>query len=299
MRTPFFTVAVALTLAVPAAAQAGLDTVQIRSLPVAGGVHMLIGAGGNIAVSSGEDATFVVDDQFAPLTDKIVAAIRAITDRPIKFLVNTHWHGDHTGGNENFAQAGVVIVAHDNVRHRMSVEQFLARFNQRVPPSPKAALPVITFGDGVTFHLNGDDIHVVHVARAHTDGDALVHWTRANVIHMGDVFFNGRYPFVDLSSGGSVEGMIEAVTAALRYVNDSTRIIPGHGPLAGRAELLAYRAMLVGSRDAVKKLIDQGKSVDQVVAARPTATWDAAWGGGSIKPDDWVSTIYQSLTGGS
>jgi glyoxylase-like metal-dependent hydrolase (beta-lactamase superfamily II) len=296
MRTVSLALLVAAALPAAARAQAGLDTVRIRTVPVAAGVYMLQGSGGNIGVSVGADAVFLVDDQFAPLSDRIVAAVRTITERPIRFLVNTHWHGDHTGGNENFAKAGVVIVAHDNVRQRMSVEQFMARFNRRVPPSPRGALPVITFPALVTFHLNDDEIHVVHVPHAHTDGDALVHWAKANVMHMGDTFFNGGYPFIDLSSGGSIDGLIEALNGALTYVNETTKIIPGHGPLAGRAELVAFRDVVVGARDAVRALIADGRDLDAILAARPTARWDEQWGRGFIDGEAFVRTIYESLT---
>ena len=285
-----------LGLASSAAAQAGMDTVRIQTVPLAGGVYMLLGNGGNIGVAVGEDAVFLVDDQYAPLTQKIIDAVKAISDKPIRFLVNTHWHGDHTGGNENFGKAGVVLVAHDNVRQRMSVEQFMARFNRRVPPSPRAALPVITFAEMVTFHLNDDDIHVVHVPNAHTDGDALVHWVKANVLHMGDTYFNGGYPFIDLGSGGSINGLIEALNGALPYVNESTKIIPGHGQLATRADLLAYRDVVVAARDAVQRHIAMNHGVDAIVAAKPTAQWDDKWGKGFIGPDDFVRTIYESLT---
>jgi glyoxylase-like metal-dependent hydrolase (beta-lactamase superfamily II) len=284
-----------LTLAAPLSAQAGLDTVQIRTLPAGKGVYMLMGSGGNIALSVGKDAAFLVDDQYAPLSEKILAAVKAVTDKPVRFLVNTHWHGDHTGGNENMANAGVIIVAHDNVRTRMSSEQFLAAFNQKVPPSPAKALPMVTFMDGVAFHLNDDDIHVIHVPPAHPDGDAIIHFNAANVIHMGDTFFNGRYPFVDLSSGGNFEGVIGAVNAALPYVNDSTRIIPGHGALAGKAELLAYRDVLSKIRDRVAALIKQGKTKEQVIAAKPSAEWDATWGTGFMKPDVFLGMVYDSM----
>ena len=276
-------------------AQAGLDTVQIRTLPAGKGVYMLMGSGGNIALSVGKDAAFLVDDQYAPLSEKILAAVKALTDKPVRFLVNTHWHGDHTGGNENMANAGVIIVAHDNVRTRMSSEQFLAAFNQKVPPSPAKALPMVTFMDGVAFHLNDDDIHVIHVPPAHTDGDAIIHFSAANVIHMGDTFFNGRYPFIDLSSGGNFAGVIGAVNAALPYVNDSTKIIPGHGELAGKAELIAYRDVLVKIRDRVAALIKQGKTKEQVIAAKPSAEWDAAWGTGFMKPDVFLGIVYDSM----
>jgi glyoxylase-like metal-dependent hydrolase (beta-lactamase superfamily II) len=281
--------------ALPLAAQAGLDTVTIQTIPAGRGVYMLRGAGGNIALAVGSDAAFLVDDQYAPLTPKILAAIKAVTDKPVRFLVNTHWHGDHTGGNENMAGAGAIIVAHDNVRTRMSTKQFNALFNRTTPPSPRAALPIITFSASVAFYLDDETIHVVHVPPAHTDGDALVHFTRANVIHMGDTFFNGTYPFVDLSSGGSFEGMIAAVNAALPYLNDSTRVIPGHGPLGGKAELLAYRDVLVKIRDRVAALIREGKTREQVIAAKPGAEWDATWGAGFMKPDVFLGIVYESM----
>jgi glyoxylase-like metal-dependent hydrolase (beta-lactamase superfamily II) len=293
MRVSWFGL-VATTLVTSVAAQQ--DTVTIQTVPVAPGVSMLVGSGGNIGVSAGDDAVFLVDDQFAPLTPKIIAAVRGISAKPIKFLVNTHWHGDHTGGNENFGKEGVVIVAHDNVRQRMSVEQFMARFNSRVPPSPKAALPVITFAQMVTFHLNGDVIHAVHVKNAHTDGDALVHWQNANAMHLGDVFFNGMYPFIDIGSGGSVDGLIAAVTTALGYANDQTKLIPGHGPLATKADLTAYRDMLVGAREAVRRLVAQRRTLEQVLAAKPTAAWDEKWGKGFMNPTNFVTAVYESLT---
>ena len=279
----------------PLAAQAGLDTVQIRTTPLGKGVYMLQGSGGNIGLATGSDAAFLVDDQYAQLSAKILAAVKAITDKPVRFLVNTHWHGDHTGGNENLAGAGVVIVAHDNVRARMSVDNFSAAFNRTTPASPKAALPLITFSETVAFHLNDEDIHVVHVQPAHTDGDAIIHFTRANVLHMGDVFFNGNYPFIDLSTGGSFEGVIGAVNAALRYVNDSTKIIPGHGALATRADLVNYRDVLSKIRDRVAALIQQGKTKEQVIAAKPSAEWDATWGTGFMKPDVFLGIVYDSM----
>jgi glyoxylase-like metal-dependent hydrolase (beta-lactamase superfamily II) len=278
-------------------AQVNYDTVQVRSMPVARGIFMITGVGGNIGLSVGPDAAFLVDDQYAPLSDKLLAAVRALTPQPVRFVVNTHWHGDHTGGNENLANAGVVIVAHDNVRIRMSREQFIAALNTRSPAAPPRALPVVTFTEGVTFHLNGEEIHVVHVGPAHTDGDAIIHFTGANVLHLGDVFFNGRYPLVDLSTGGSFEGLVSAVTTALRFTNDSTRIIPGHGPLATRADLVKYRDMLVTIRDRVAELIRQGRSRDEVIAARPSAEWDAALGRGTIKPEMLIGFAYDSMKG--
>ena len=276
-------------------AQQNFDSVVVRSQPAGRGVHMLTGSGGNIALAVGDDFAFLDDDQFAPLTAKILAAVRGVTDKPVRFLVNTHWHGDHAGGNENMAKAGVILVAHDNVRTRLSTEQFIAMFNTRVPPSPKGALPVVTFVESVTFHLGNETVHVVHVPPAHTDGDAIVHFAQANTIHMGDHYFKDVYPFVDLSSGGSFEGVIRAADIALGYANDSTRIIPGHGPLANRADLKKYRDVLVQVRDRVAALIRQGKTKEQVIAAKPTAEWDGTWGAGFMKPDVFLGIVYLSL----
>jgi glyoxylase-like metal-dependent hydrolase (beta-lactamase superfamily II) len=277
------------------AQQPNFDSVVVRTQPAGRGVHMLTGSGGNIALAVGEDFAFLVDDQFAPLTTKILAAVRGVTDKPVRFLVNTHWHGDHAGGNENMAKAGVILVAHDNVRTRMSTEQFIELFNSRVPPSPRGALPVVTFVESVTFHLGNETVHVVHVPPAHTDGDAIVHFVQANTIHMGDNFFKDVYPFIDLSSGGSFEGVIRAADIALGYTNDSTRIIPGHGAMANRADLKKYRDVLVQVRDRVAALIRQGKTREEVIAAKPTSEWDATWGAGFMKTDVFLGIVYQSL----
>lgn len=279
----------------PLAAQTNWDSVSIRTIAAGPGVHMLVGAGGNLALAVGDDFAFLVDDQYEQLSAKILAAIRAATDKPVRFVVNTHWHGDHSGGNENLARTGIIIVAHDNVRTRMSTDQFIEAFKSTVPASPRGALPVVTFAESVTFHLGQETIHVVHVPPAHTDGDAIVHFTRANTLHMGDTFFNGRYPFIDLSSGGSFDGVINAVDAGLRYANDSTKIIPGHGPLASRADLQKYRDVLAGVRDRIAPLIRQGMTREQVIAAKPTAEWDATWGAGFMKPDVFLGIVYESM----
>lgn len=285
----------ATAAALPLSAQTNFDSVTIKTIPAGAGVHMLVGSGGNIALAVGEDFAFLVDDQYAPLSVKILAAIRATTGKPVRFLVNTHWHGDHAGGNENMAKAGVIIVAHDNVRTRMSTDQFIEAFKSTVPASPKGALPVVTFAQSVTFHLGNETVHVVHVPPAHTDGDAIVHFTRANTIHMGDTYFNGRYPFIDLSSGGSFEGVIRAAEAGLQYSNDSTKVIPGHGALATRADLMRYRDVMAAVRDRVAALIKQGKTKEQVIAAKPTAEWDATWGTGFMKPDVFLGIVYDSM----
>jgi glyoxylase-like metal-dependent hydrolase (beta-lactamase superfamily II) len=287
---------VLLLTASPARAQ-NWDSIRVVVRTVAPGVHMLTGAGGNLGVSTGPDGVFVIDDQYAPLTDKITAAIRTVSDGPVRFVLNTHWHGDHTGGNENFGKAGALLVAHDNVRTRMSVEQFIERFNQRVPASPAGALPVVTFTEAVTFHLNGDELQAFHVPHAHTDGDVLIRFRRANVIHMGDTFMTGVYPFIDLSSGGNVNGVIAAADTVLALADDSTRIIPGHGRLAARADLRAFRDMLVAVRAKVQAELAAGRSLEDVKAAGLTKEWDESWGRGFIRPDAFVESVYRSLSG--
>jgi len=287
--------AAGLALAAPAAAQGpDFEKVQIKTEKVAEGIWVLAGAGGNIAVSAGADGVFLVDDEWAPMTPKVKAAVAALSDRPLRFILNTHWHPDHTGGNKDLGEAGTLIVAHDNVRLRMSTDQFIEAMGMKFPPSPARALPVVTFNDAVTLHLNGDDVEAFHVPPAHTDGDAIVHFRRAGVVHMGDLFFNGMYPFVDLSSGGSFEGYIAAADRALA-LGEGTRIIPGHGPVGTRADLRAYRDMLVTVRDRVKPLVQAGKTPAEVVAARPLADLDAKWGNGFMKPEQFLSIVVQSM----
>jgi cyclase len=288
--------ALAAPLVLKDCAAQNFDTIQVRTVPVAAGVYMLQGAGGNIGISAGPDGVFMIDDEYAPLTTKIVAAIGAISPAPIRFLINTHWHGDHTGGNENHGKAGVLIVAHENVRHRLSVDQFIAAFNRQEKAQPPVALPVVTFTDTVTFYLNGDSIVVFHVAPAHTDGDAIIYFRHANVIHAGDTYFNGRYPLVDLSSGGSINGMIEAADRMLATANADTKIIPGHGALSNRAELQVYRNMLATVRDRIRTSIAAGKTLEQVQASKPTAEFDAVWGRGTFTGERWVSILYEDLS---
>jgi len=230
------------------------DKVQISTIKVAENIYMLQGQGGNIGVCVGEDGVFIVDDQFAPLTAKIKAAIAKLSNKSIRFVINTHWHFDHVGGNENMGEAGAVIVAHENVRKRMSTDQFIEFFNKKLPPSPKVALPVITFTQDIAFHLNNEETRIFHATNAHTDGDAIVFFKKSNVIHTGDIYFAGIYPFIDTSSHGSIDGMIKAAKHILSIINDDTKVIPGHGPLSKKAELAEYVEMLVSLNNAFKRL---------------------------------------------
>jgi glyoxylase-like metal-dependent hydrolase (beta-lactamase superfamily II) len=272
------------------------DKVTIKTTKITEGVYMLEGAGGNIGVSVGEDGVIVIDDQYAPLTPKIQAAITAISPKPIKFVINTHWHGDHVGGNENMAAAGAVIVAHENVRKRMSTEQFVELMKRKVPPSPAKALPVVTFTDDITMHFNGEDIHVIHADPAHTDGDAIVVFPKAKVVHMGDDYMTISYPFADLSSGGAYDGFVAVTEKVVGMADDSFKIIPGHGPLSNRAELKAWHDMLVEIRAAVKKQADAGKKLDAIQKMGLTAKWDEKWGQKFIKPDQVVDFAFQAVT---
>lgn len=285
-----------LLLAVGASAQEpDYSKVEIKTSELAPGIYMLEGAGGNLGLSVGDDGAFLIDDQYAPMSAKIQAAVAKVSPKPIRFVVSTHWHFDHTGGNEAMGQAGAVLVAHDNVRSRMKAGQLIKFFNFDVPPAPHVALPVVTFADSVTFHVNGDELAVLHIPRAHTDGDAVVHFKKANVIHMGDLYFAGMYPFIDLESGGSVDGVIAAGKQIHAMADDKTKIIPGHGPVTSRAELAEYVKMLETIRANVAALIAAGKNQEAVIAAKPTAALDEKWGKGFIKSDTFASLVYQSL----
>ena len=291
------TIAVLAAIAAPVVwAQQDFSAVEIQTTELAPGIYMLVGAGGNLGLSVGDDGAFLIDDQFAPLSDKIMAAVAELTDAPVEFLANTHWHGDHTGGNEAFGNAGAVIVAHDNVRVRMSTEQLREIFNQAMPPSPDAALPIVTFNDELTLHWNGETIHAFHSGPGHTDGDVVLHFQEADIFHMGDNFFNGFYPFIDVDSNGDINGMIATGYRVLAMSNAGTRIIPGHGPLATADDLRDWLQVLRTTRESIQDLIDQGMSADEVVAANPTAEFDETHGGGFMNPENYTRLVYQSLT---
>jgi cyclase len=259
-------------------------------------VWVLYGAGGNMGLCAGADGALLIDDEFAPLSAKIQAAVKQASDQPIRWVVNTHWHGDHMGGNENMATAGATILAHDRVRTRLMEGQDNKFFGRKIQPASGKTLPLITFNDSTTLHVNGEDVLVFHVAPAHTDGDAIVWFPKANVIHMGDTFFNGFYPIIDLESGGSIDGMISASARVLPRIGADTRVIPGHGPATDKATLQKYHDMLVGVRAAVAKLVTEKKTLEQTVAAKPTAPWDDAWGKGFVKPEVFTTVLYTELS---
>jgi cyclase len=294
MKTAFAVSALSLCLApIPALAQQDMSKVEIKPEILAPGVAVLFGAGGNIGVSYGEDGTVLIDDQFAPLTGKIQKAVADLGATPVNFLVNTHWHGDHSGGNENLGNAGAVIMAHDNVRVRMASDQKTA-FGE-VKASPKAALPVITYAEGLKLHLNGEEVRVIHMPAAHTDGDSIIYWTKSNVIHMGDLFFFGMsFPFVDGSSGGNVRGIVAAADKALAIANDTTKIIPGHGAVATKADLQKYRDMVAAIIGKVEAGIKDGKTLDQIKASRPADGYGVK-ADGFITADRFVETVYNMV----
>ncbi|MGH1404920.1 MAG: MBL fold metallo-hydrolase [Alphaproteobacteria bacterium] len=258
-------------------------------------IYMINGKGGNVGLFVGEDGAFLIDNEYAEATPAILSAVKAITQDKVRFVINTHWHGDHTGGNEILGKEGGLIVAHDNVRSRLSVDNYIPAFDMKSEAAPKIALPLITYNDQTTFHINGDTVRVIHVENAHTDGDSFVHFEHANVIHTGDVFFNGFYPFIDASTGGSLNGVIQACDKILALADDKTVIMPGHGPISHKAELQAYHDMLVGVRDAIKPMIDAGKTFDEIKAADPLAPFNAEWADGFLSPDVWLKIVYDAM----
>jgi len=269
--------------------------VKITTIKLTDNIYMLKGQGGNIGISIGVDGVFMIDDQYAPLTPKILAAIKTLSDKPVKFLINTHWHGDHTGGNLNMDKQGAIIVAQDNVYKRMSVDQFV--HGKKKEASPKEALPVISFSEDLHFYFNDEAIYIFHVHNAHTDGDAMVYFPKANVLHMGDVYFQGKYPYIDLNSGGSIDGLIKAVEMALLLIDDDTKVIPGHQNNSDKKGLLEYYKMLKDIRQAVQNEIKKDKTLEQVKQNRALTTkYDATYGTWFIKPGVFRETVYKSLT---
>lgn len=285
--------ALAFTAGAPADAQTDFDAVEIKAEQVAPGVAVLFGAGGNIGVGYGADGTVLVDDQFAPLTAKIEAAVAALGANPAKFVINTHWHFDHAGGNENLGKRGATIFAHDNVRVRLAAGGSPA--GQSVPPAPPVALPVVTYDRGLTMHLNGDTMDVRFLGGGHTDGDSVVHWREKNVVHMGDLYFNiPGWPFIDVSSGGDIEKALFSIDTALGMMDDQTRVIPGHGPLSNKVELTAYRNVLGEALTRIRALKDTGITLDAARAKKPLGDIDRGEGG-FIDADAFVGAVWASL----
>jgi cyclase len=240
-------------------------------------IFVLFGEGGNIGVSTGPDGTFIVDDQYAGSGDAIRMAIAAFSDQPIRYVINTHWHFDHNGSNEHFGIAGSLIIAHDNVRKRMVTGGYLSAVDRNIPPASTEALPVITFSDTMTLHLNGDAVYLLHVSSSHTDGDGIIWFKDSNIIHMGDTFLNGIYPLADLDSGGSINGIIKAADTVLSFIDDQTQIIPGHGPVGSKADLEEYRDMCVVLRDRVADMKENGMTLEEVITTAATRDYDAKW----------------------
>ncbi len=288
----------ALCLFVAAASaqqQPDFSKVEIKVTKVAGTVYMLQGMGGNIGVCVGDDGILIVDDQYAPLADKIKAALKGITDKPVKFVLNTHWHFDHTGGNPYFGETAP-IIAHENVRKRLQSGGNITFLKMEIPPASKAALPVVTFDDKVTVHINGEDIRAIHFPKGHTDGDIIVFFPQSNVVHMGDDFFAGMFPFVDLESGGSVKGLIEDIAQIIPMLPPDAKVIPGHGPLATLDDLKKFEDMLRGASAAVAAAMKQGKTLDQMKQEKVLANF-ADWGKGFINSDRFTDILYNDLSG--
>ena len=273
--------------------QRNWDEVTITAEQVADHIYVLYGSGGNMGLAVGEEYAYLIDDQFAPLTEKIQAAIKKITDKPVRFLVNTHWHGDHVGGNANFAKAGAIILANENVRKRMSTPQM--RRGRMSQAAPYKALPQITYTDQVTLHLNDrQSMHVMHVNDSHTDGDSYIYFPESNVIHMGDNFPNG-YPYIDLESGGNVDGLLKNLNMAIAMLDRETKIIRGHGKVTNKAHLELYRDIVQTIRDRVASAQNEGKSLEEVLAMGVSKEWDAEYGQGFINSSNLVTAIYKSL----
>lgn len=294
-RIPLLVSMLAATLSINAAEE---DKRSFATTEVSKGIYMLSGVGGftggNIGLSIGEDGVVMIDDSMPPLLDRMKAAVKKVTDKPVDFLINTHVHGDHTGNNESMGKDGTHIVAHKNLRQHLLTKG--VQTSKGMQPAPKAALPVITFSEAMSFHLNGEDAHIFHVAKAHTDGDAVIHFKNANVIHTGDTFFNGMFPYIDLNSGGSVDGYIKAQKAIIKASDDKTKIIPGHGPLANKKDLEAAVAMLIDSKNIIMNSIKNGMSEDEVVKANPLKQYHDKWNWGFITTEKMTRQLYKGLS---
>ena len=274
-------------------AQRDYSQVTITAEQLSENVYVLFGAGGNMALITGEDQNYLIDDQFAPLSDKILFKIKSLNDKPLAYVLNTHWHGDHTGGNENLAKEGALIIASDRVYDRLKTGQQSARRNS--PPAPNMALPVISFSDQMNLRYREDaHIHGMHVNDAHTDGDSFYYFPEENVIHLGDNFFHGKYPFIDIDSGGDIDGLLSNLRMAAAMIDEETKIIPGHGAVGTLADLKAYTHVLETCVTLIKDLRDEDLSVDEIIDAKPLAAWDDSYGDGFISPEAFIRSVFQS-----
>ena len=292
MKTKIFTFYITIIFIVSAnqTIAQNFDTVQIKTIKITDKIYMLEGSGGNIGVLVGKDGIVIIDDQFAPLSEKIRAALKALSDKPIRFVINTHFHGDHTGGNENFGGQGAIIVAQENSRLRMTSDEFMATFNTPKKATPYDALPKVTFNESVTLHLNGETVQVFHVKNAHTDGDAIIYFKESNVFHGGDVFVRYGLPYIDQPHGGTMEGMISGLEELLKLANDSSAIIPGHGKLGAKKDVLDFKNMLVIVKDRISKAIGEGKTIDEIMNADPTKEFISVF-----ERKQFVKSVYDSM----
>jgi len=282
-------------LALSLHAQRDMSKIQIKAEQINENLYMLQGSGGNIVISKGDDGVLMIDDQFAPLSEKIMAKVKELSGREVEYLINTHWHGDHTGGNENFGKAGATIIAHENVRKRMARGLTKIESGRNQPPAPAEALPIITFTDDMKVHFNGDDLHLFHFHNGHTDGDGIIFFSSQNVVHMGDTFFKDRYPFIDLKSGGSVNGLLKTLNQVLFMIDDNTVIVPGHGSLANKADLTKYKDVITELSEKVTMMRLEGKSEEEIVAAGISKEYDESWGSGFINPTKFISFLYNGI----
>jgi cyclase len=299
--SPFVVISLLLGAAAALAQEEDFSKVEVKVTPVAGSIYMLEGAGGNIAASVGEDGIVLVDDEYAPLAEKIAAALKGIgiTDKPVRFVINTHYHGDHTGGNVPLATGGSTLIAQTNVRNRLERggeggNGGSVKFDNK--PAEKLALPVITFNHDMTVHLNGEDIRALHYPAGHTDGDSIIFFPKANVVHMGDVYVRYGFPFIDVAGGGSIDGMIKACESVIATLPADVKVIPGHGALSTTAEMREYVAMLKATRAAVANALKSGMSLERMKAKKVLAAWSERYSGDFIKTDGFIETLYNSLT---
>jgi cyclase len=288
-------IAVAVSLSISSQSFAQQSPVKIEANQLTDNIYMITGQGGNIGLLTGAEGSFLIDDQFAPLTEKIVEVVKSVGGDVPRFLINTHFHGDHTGGNENLGEAGTLILSHHAVRERLVNGYSISEFGMKVPPTGKPSLPTVTYSENMHVHINGETIRIIHVPSAHTDGDSFVVFEDANIVHAGDIFFNGFFPFIDGTHGGSVRGVIAGADAMLALTDGDSQIIPGHGPLGSREDLQSYRDMLATAYERLLVLKNQGVSVEDAIAKAPLKDLEADWGGGIFSADKWIGIVYAAV----